>query len=289
MILVDGSWIIQEGGDFWKTIPRPAACSQWELLPQRQNDDTLAPISESFKIIRKRWADVCIEVVQFSAFNLLQPVGLHNFCRALVVRGSVRDLEVDPTEFCGVFRGLEQWFTEILEQQVRTYQGLFANVRQEVQLQKAALSLEILESRRKQQSQRVVLSQDMDSKSAETKRRNIRISIYKKTEYSHKHSTSDVTFQDQEAALSNYLMELRVQAQENNNTLTSQFSELVDYINRGGDAKKGEGSSSQGPQPPPDDRSRPGSKDSSRGRGRGSRSEPARKRGGGSSHRRVWR
>ncbi|KZV57757.1 splicing factor 3B subunit 1-like [Dorcoceras hygrometricum] len=49
-------------------------------------------------------ADICIEVVQFSAFGLLQPVGSHNFCRALVVRGTVRNLEVDPTEFCGVFR-----------------------------------------------------------------------------------------------------------------------------------------------------------------------------------------
>ncbi|KZV48364.1 hypothetical protein F511_41528 [Dorcoceras hygrometricum] len=76
-------------------------------------------------------------------------------------------------------------------------------------------------------------------------------------------------------------------AKENYNTLTSQFSELVDYINRGGDAKKREGSSSRGLQPPPDDRSRPGSGDSSKGRG--SRSEPARKRGGGGSHRRYWR
>ncbi|KZV52449.1 splicing factor 3B subunit 1-like [Dorcoceras hygrometricum] len=271
MILVDGSCIIQEGGDFWKTIPRKVSSSQWELLPQRQYDDTLALISEPFKIIRKRWADVCIEVVQFSAFNLLQPVVSHNFCRALVVRSSVRELEVDPTEFCGVFRrgpdvhlissdsssssihpdptasdsfsqrnpetflnspsqststdslmlfttddiplgietavdqilmptadvtpqdfteplaqlrdsvnqiqiervqkrddveerkdvllihikGLEKRFTRILEQQDRTYRGLFANVRQEFQLQKAALSLEILESRRNLQSQQL--------------------------------------------------------------------------------------------------------------------------------------
>ncbi|KZV33443.1 hypothetical protein F511_17759 [Dorcoceras hygrometricum] len=48
--------------------------------------------------------------------------------------------------------------------------------------------------------------------------------------------------------------------QENYNNLTSQVSELVDYINRGGDAKKGQRGSSRGPQHPPDDRdrSRPG-------------------------------
>ncbi|KZV53731.1 kinesin-4 [Dorcoceras hygrometricum] len=79
--------------------------------------------------------------------------------------------------------------------------------------------------------------------------------------------------QDQRAALSNDMMELRVQAQENYNTLTAQLSKVVAYINRGGDAKKGEMSSSRGP-PPPDDQSRPS--------GGGSRSEPQIKRGSGS-------
>ncbi|KZV36118.1 mucin-2-like [Dorcoceras hygrometricum] len=78
--------------------------------------------------------------------------------------------------------------------------------------------------------------------------------------------------QDQKAALSNDLMEFREQAQENYNTLTTQLSELVDYINRGGDAKKGEMSSSRGP-PPPEDQKRSGGS---------SRSEPPKKRGGGS-------
>ncbi|KZV20983.1 hypothetical protein F511_38480 [Dorcoceras hygrometricum] len=56
-----------------------------------------------------------------------------------------------------------------------------------------------------------------------------------------------------------------------------ELSELVDYINRGGDAKKGEiKSSSRGP-PPPDDQTRPGG-------GGGSRSEPSMKRGSGGSH-----
>ncbi|KZV22937.1 cysteine-rich receptor-like protein kinase 2 [Dorcoceras hygrometricum] len=78
--------------------------------------------------------------------------------------------------------------------------------------------------------------------------------------------------QDQQAALSNDMMEFRVQAKENFNTLTVKLSELVAYINRGGDAKKGEMSSSRGP-PPPDDQNRPDG---------GSRSQPQRKRGGGS-------
>ncbi|KZV17456.1 hypothetical protein F511_41754 [Dorcoceras hygrometricum] len=82
-------------------------------------------------------------------------------------------------------------------------------------------------------------------------------------------------------------MEFRVQAQENFNTLTSQLSELVDYINRGGDAKKGERGSSRGPQPPPDDHGRPGSGNEGSRHGGGSRSESSSKRyyRSGGSHR----
>ncbi|KZV15712.1 hypothetical protein F511_11667 [Dorcoceras hygrometricum] len=83
--------------------------------------------------------------------------------------------------------------------------------------------------------------------------------------------------QDQQAALSHDLMELRVKAQENYNNLTYQFSELVDYINRGGDAKKGESGSCRDPHHPPDDRDR-----SRPGGGGGSRSEPVNRRGSGS-------
>ncbi|KZV43075.1 phragmoplast orienting kinesin 1-like [Dorcoceras hygrometricum] len=102
-------------------------------------------------------------------------------------------------------RGLERRFTEISDQQDRAYRGLFTNVRQEVQ--------QILESRRELRTRQAVLSTKLD--------------IIRK----------DV--QDQKAALSNDLMEFCVQAQKNFNTLTFQLSELVDYINRGGDAKKG--------------------------------------------------
>ncbi|KZV48605.1 hypothetical protein F511_28080 [Dorcoceras hygrometricum] len=326
MILVNGSWIIQEGGDFWKLIPRPVASRQWEIPPQRSYVDTLAPISEFFKIVRKCWAEFCIEVVQFSVYVLLKLVGTHNFCRALVIRGTVRDFEVNPTEFCGVFRRgldvqlissdssssfvhpdpdylstssssaspldftadipqLEQSpavithismptadvttpdFTESFAQlRASVNQIKFEKVqaRDDVYKLKDVLLLHISSLERRfteisdQRTQKAALSTELD--------------VIRK----------DV--QDQKAALFNDLMEFHVQAQEKFNTLTSQLSELVDYINRGGDVKKGEGSSSRGPLPP-NDRSRPGSGDSSRGRG--SRSEPARKRGGGGgSHRR---
>ncbi|KZV50752.1 dystroglycan-like [Dorcoceras hygrometricum] len=61
---------------------------------------------------------------------------------------------------------------------------------------------------------------------------------------------------EQVAATRNDLLEFSAQAQQSLNVITTQLSELVAYINRGGDNKKGE-SSSRGPQsqsqPPPSD------------------------------------
>ncbi|KZV53982.1 hypothetical protein F511_40018 [Dorcoceras hygrometricum] len=56
---------------------------------------------------------------------------------------------------------------------------------------------------------------------------------------------------EQVAATRNDLLDFSAQAQHTLNIITSQLSELVAYINRGGNAKKGEGESSRGPQPPP--------------------------------------
>ncbi|KZV22206.1 hypothetical protein F511_09424 [Dorcoceras hygrometricum] len=57
------------------------------------------------------------------------------------------------------------------------------------------------------------------------------------------------------AATRNDLLEFSAQAQETLNHITDHLSELIAYINRGGNDKKGEVSSSR-PQPPPDDQNR---------------------------------
>ncbi|KZV51541.1 hypothetical protein F511_05857 [Dorcoceras hygrometricum] len=56
---------------------------------------------------------------------------------------------------------------------------------------------------------------------------------------------------EQVTATRNDLLEFSAQAQQTLNFITNQLSELVAYINRGGDNKKGESSSSRGFQPPP--------------------------------------
>ncbi|KZV44260.1 hypothetical protein F511_10379 [Dorcoceras hygrometricum] len=61
---------------------------------------------------------------------------------------------------------------------------------------------------------------------------------------------------EQVAATRNDLLEFSAQAQQTLNIITDQLSELVAYINRGGNDKKGEVGSSRGPQPPPEDQNR---------------------------------
>ncbi|KZV50959.1 histone acetyltransferase type B catalytic subunit-like [Dorcoceras hygrometricum] len=60
---------------------------------------------------------------------------------------------------------------------------------------------------------------------------------------------------EQVAATRNDLLEFSATAQETLNHITDQLSKLIAYINRGGNDKKGEVSSSR-PQPPPDDQNR---------------------------------
>ncbi|KZV57195.1 splicing factor 3B subunit 1-like [Dorcoceras hygrometricum] len=103
-IMVDGSWVVQEANDLWLHLRKQTVPLTIELSPQRQFDDTLAPVSEFFKVLHKQWADVCIEVVQFSTVGNLQPVGSHNFCRDIVAISIVIDISVDASDFVGVFR-----------------------------------------------------------------------------------------------------------------------------------------------------------------------------------------
>ncbi|KZV31146.1 glycine C-acetyltransferase [Dorcoceras hygrometricum] len=66
------------------------------------------------------------------------------------------------------------------------------------------------------------------------------------------------------SSVPNELLDFRAKAEDNHLNLSTQLGFLVDYINRGGDAKKGEGGSSSRPQPPPDDQSRPSGGNGSR-------------------------
>ncbi|KZV20703.1 hypothetical protein F511_09680 [Dorcoceras hygrometricum] len=79
--LVHGVWTVEQCADSWVKIPRKVVST--EFPRQRQYDDTLPTVSVFFRLMRKRWADVCLEVVEFCAAKRLIPVGSTQFCRSL--------------------------------------------------------------------------------------------------------------------------------------------------------------------------------------------------------------
>ncbi|KZV18736.1 dystroglycan-like [Dorcoceras hygrometricum] len=105
---VNGVWEVEECADRWVKIPRKIIST--EVLRQRQFDDTLPSMSAFFKLLRKRWADVCLEAVEFCVQRLF-PVGSSQFCRSLQIVESVSSFAPSSSSvfalrfspFCSVF------------------------------------------------------------------------------------------------------------------------------------------------------------------------------------------
>ncbi|KZV32164.1 hypothetical protein F511_23442 [Dorcoceras hygrometricum] len=110
MIYVDGVWTIEPCADHWVKIPQLGALNN-EAPRQRQYDDTLPSVSDFFRLMRKRWADVCLEDAEFCTYQRLLPVGSLQFCRSLSVvepgyRVAPRQSSVFAfrvSQFCSVF------------------------------------------------------------------------------------------------------------------------------------------------------------------------------------------
>ncbi|KZV58306.1 Myosin class II heavy chain (ISS) [Dorcoceras hygrometricum] len=109
MIRVDGVWVVEPFCDQWVNIPRPIVCT--EVSKQRSFVDFFPTVSEPLRILRKRWADICLEIVEFCASRRPLPVGSLHFCRSLSVVEPV--FRVAPrqslvfamriSQFCSVF------------------------------------------------------------------------------------------------------------------------------------------------------------------------------------------
>ncbi|KZV19889.1 dystroglycan-like [Dorcoceras hygrometricum] len=97
MFLVEGAWKVEQCADMWVKIPKKVESTEVPL--QRQYDDTLPTMSVFFKLMRKRWADVCLEAVEFCVQRLL-PVGSIRACRSLQLSASVSSFDSRrPTVF----------------------------------------------------------------------------------------------------------------------------------------------------------------------------------------------
>ncbi|KZV16859.1 hypothetical protein F511_09790 [Dorcoceras hygrometricum] len=109
MILVNGVWTVEPCADRWVKIPRKVVST--EIPRQRQYDDTLPTMSEFFKLLRKRWSDVCLEVVDLSAKTRLLPPGSVQFCSSAQLAAPVFSsipsrptiFELRFSQFCSIF------------------------------------------------------------------------------------------------------------------------------------------------------------------------------------------
>ncbi|KZV20070.1 golgin subfamily A member 4-like [Dorcoceras hygrometricum] len=372
MIRVDGVWVVEPFCDQWVKVPRPVVCT--EVSRQRSFVDCFPVVSEHFRILRKRWADVCLEVTYFVVSGRLLPVGSINFCRSLSVDAPVYRVapRVSPafalrvSQFCSVFidyslfiwlptaditdflsyiamdrtvfrslqiaqntvsvapivqmidetsssesssddilmdfvghdttaatfhspptisadvqnvlaqlrasvdllqfellehkddvkkiretlslhiNNLERMLSDRFDAHDRTYRVLFNNVQHDMRDHKNLLSLDLKSYQQKVSIQVGAAALDTVDVRREVKAMNAKVDILS--------SRLDDVKKDVEAtkeAISHQLLEFQSQAQANHIVLTDQLGQLVDYINRGDNAKKGEGESSRGPQPPP--------------------------------------
>ncbi|KZV33753.1 small subunit processome component 20 [Dorcoceras hygrometricum] len=262
MIFVDGVWTVEPCADRLVHIPRQI--SSYEAPRQLQYDDTLPSVSAFFQVLKKRWADVCFEVVDFCAYRRLLPVGSIKSCRALeVVETDSRVDSRQPTvfalrlsQFCTVHiqyslfsrlstTDISDFLSSIALDRtaLRSVQRSFAQsvvpkARQE------GLTIADVQTLRFNEFHKHVLAQNasiftgLADVRKEVQEVNAKVDILA--------SRVNAVQKDVEAtkeAVSHQLFEFQSQAQENHNILHAQLSELVDYIHRGSADKNGESGS----------------------------------------------
>ncbi|KZV44683.1 embryo-abundant family protein [Dorcoceras hygrometricum] len=161
-------------------------------------------------------------------------------------------------------KNLERTLFDTLYQQDQDFRSLIQSVRQENHNDTDVLSLSLKAIR----AQNAIFSTDLADVRKESKEQKAIIE----------------DMDERLATVRSKFLDFRAQEQENHLNLSTQLGFLVDYINRGGDAKTGEDSSSR-PQPPPDDQDRPSGGSASRGSGGDGSSRRRDDRGGSSKKR----
>ncbi|KZV28024.1 splicing factor 3B subunit 1-like [Dorcoceras hygrometricum] len=363
MILVDGSWLIDEGIDYWRPITRPVDSRKWELLPQRPYNDDLAPLcafiepvqdidsrSPFSRIVHDHWAEVLPEVESISSDGSTvyrspsprsalsissqdtDPVvqtGLISTEPSVHIAPAVY-IELDPTDTVSLsqqnpdialpspsqssstdssmhfntddiplgadtaveqilmpttaspaidlteqFAQLRASISQLSIKQMRT-QISIGNLQNHLlskidDLEKASVDA-LIEFKKCVRAQNGIFTTELADIHKEIKDQKAELSK---------------EFNDRLAAIRNDVLEFPVETQEQLTTLRDTLAKIMAYITRGRDDKNGEVGSSQGRgQPPPEDRSKPGSGYGGSG---GSRSEPSRKRGSSGARQRDWR
>ncbi|KZV32438.1 dystroglycan-like [Dorcoceras hygrometricum] len=243
-----------------------------EVPRQRQYDDTLPSVSEIFRLMRKRWADVCLEVAEFCAFRRLLPVGSINSCRALEIVETDSRVDYRQPTVCRCYRvfstsclsrfsaaladlqailseqinesqsgissklhKIEQGFRDSMHEQAAVLKKFFQEACQEGRSMDDVQTLCFNEFRKTILAQNASIFVGLADVRKEVQEVNAKVDIMASR-------LNDVQkgVEATKEALSHQLFEFQSQAQENQNILHAQLSELVDYIHRGRADKKGE-------------------------------------------------
>ncbi|KZV56649.1 hypothetical protein F511_02148 [Dorcoceras hygrometricum] len=159
-----------------------------------------------------------------------------------------RRLDDSQNDILSELNKLEKYILAALLQHEEVNRSMIQNVCQESRTQSDALSVKLNDFRKGVQGHSAFVTSDLADVRKEQKAQRAMIE----------------SLVEQVAAIRNDLLDFCAKAKENHLNLSTQLGFLVDYINRGGDAKKGEGGSSR-PQPPPDEQERPSGGSTGRG------------------------
>ncbi|KZV25499.1 hypothetical protein F511_07209 [Dorcoceras hygrometricum] len=310
LIFIDGSWQVVEGVNPRPArLARPIASRLKRKLPQRPFMDVFSPIcifiepvqgldsrKPYSRIVQRLWAEICVDIVQFSLFGHIQPVGTYNLCRDIVAVDSDLDAERIPTGIFDEFQhgpnveGFVDFFVQPEIQYISSSSSSESSVPIRPRSTRSTSSsssssashftesiAQLRASINQIKLEQLSTLDSIDELKAALSGKIIGLEMA----FSQTNTRHDMIFrtemhdirkeiETQKAALTQEPTAFHLETQQGLNTLHAQLSEIIAYINRGRDDKKG-GENNRGP--PPDDRSRPG------GNG-GSSSEPSRKRGG---------
>ncbi|KZV30245.1 hypothetical protein F511_38990 [Dorcoceras hygrometricum] len=153
---------------------------------------------------------------------------------------------------------------EVCIEQDQSFRGIIKSLRQGVQTDTAALSVEMHEFKKAVHAQNAFITTDLADLRKEVK--DLKAELSK-------------DFDDKLAVIRNDLLEFRVETRGQLASLGTNLAELIAFVTKGRDEKKGKLISSHGREQPP------------RGDGGsgGSRSEPSKKRGSSGSRQKSWR
>ncbi|KZV30034.1 protein SUPPRESSOR OF PHYA-105 1 [Dorcoceras hygrometricum] len=86
------SWAKQQQVELFDASGNPGSTAGHGFNPAGgAPGDTLPTVIEFFKLLKKRWADICLEAAEFFVSGTLLPVGSLNFCRALTAVEPAQD------------------------------------------------------------------------------------------------------------------------------------------------------------------------------------------------------